>query len=131
MATDKTSDLDRLRQTLATIAPGTEVLLPVLERGGLRSAGSQYDERPGSCSTTRAPWWCSRYRSAVSSPPSAASAADLESDIVYAILMQNPTMADGTALFHADRGAVDVHRDVHADDLVHEDAHEIDVRHAA
>lgn len=30
-----------------------------------------------------------------------ASAADLESDIVYAILMQNPTMGDGTALFHA------------------------------
>ena len=33
-----------------------------------------------------------------------ASAADLESDIVYAILMQNPAMADGTALFHADHG---------------------------
>lgn len=31
-----------------------------------------------------------------------AAAADLESDIVYAILMQNPAMADGTALFHAD-----------------------------
>lgn len=30
-----------------------------------------------------------------------ASAADLESDIVYSILMQNPTMADGTALFAA------------------------------
>lgn len=33
-----------------------------------------------------------------------ASAADLESDIVYEILMQNPNMADGTALFHADHG---------------------------
>lgn len=33
-----------------------------------------------------------------------ASAADLESDIVYSILMQNPAMADGTALFHADHG---------------------------
>jgi len=33
-----------------------------------------------------------------------ASAADLESDIVYQILMQNPTMGDGTALFHADHG---------------------------
>ena len=33
-----------------------------------------------------------------------ASAADLESDIVYQILMQNPAMADGTALFHADHG---------------------------
>lgn len=33
-----------------------------------------------------------------------ASAADLESDIVYAILMGNPTMGDGTALFHADHG---------------------------
>ncbi|MBY6055388.1 Mu-like prophage major head subunit gpT family protein [Leisingera daeponensis] len=33
-----------------------------------------------------------------------ASAADLESDIVYAILKDNPTMADGTALFHADHG---------------------------
>lgn len=33
-----------------------------------------------------------------------ASAADLESDIVYSILMQNPTMADGTALFHANHG---------------------------
>ncbi len=33
-----------------------------------------------------------------------ASAADLESDIVYAILMQNPAMADGTDLFHADHG---------------------------
>jgi len=31
-----------------------------------------------------------------------ASAADLESDIVYAILMQNPAMADTVALFHAD-----------------------------
>lgn len=31
-----------------------------------------------------------------------ASAADLESDIVYAILMQNPAMGDGKALFHAD-----------------------------
>lgn len=33
-----------------------------------------------------------------------ASAADLESDIVYAILMGNPSMGDGTALFHADHG---------------------------
>lgn len=33
-----------------------------------------------------------------------ASAADLESDIVYSILMDNPAMADGTALFHADHG---------------------------
>ncbi|SIR08664.1 hypothetical protein SAMN05421641_12422 [Paracoccus thiocyanatus] len=33
-----------------------------------------------------------------------ASAADLESDIVYSILMQNPAMADGTALFHATHG---------------------------
>ena len=33
-----------------------------------------------------------------------ASAADLESDICYAILMQNPVMADGKALFHADHG---------------------------
>jgi hypothetical protein len=33
-----------------------------------------------------------------------ASAADLESDIVYAILMQNPAMADAKALFHADHG---------------------------
>lgn len=33
-----------------------------------------------------------------------ASAADLESDIVYAILMQNPDMADGVDLFHADHG---------------------------
>ena len=33
-----------------------------------------------------------------------ASAADLESDIVYAILTQNPTMADGTALFDAAHG---------------------------
>ncbi len=33
-----------------------------------------------------------------------ASAADLESDIVYAILNQNPTMADGDALFHANHG---------------------------
>lgn len=33
-----------------------------------------------------------------------ASAADLESDIVYAILMQNPNMGDGVALFHADHG---------------------------
>jgi hypothetical protein len=35
-----------------------------------------------------------------------AAAADLESDIVYAILMQNPNMADGKALFHADHGNV-------------------------
>lgn len=33
-----------------------------------------------------------------------AAAADLESDIVYAILMQNPKMADGTDLFHASHG---------------------------
>lgn len=33
-----------------------------------------------------------------------ASAADLESDIVYAILMQNPAMGDGKTLFHADHG---------------------------
>jgi len=33
-----------------------------------------------------------------------ARAASLESDIVYAILISNPTMADGTALFHADHG---------------------------
>ena len=33
-----------------------------------------------------------------------ASAADLESDIVYSILMQNPAMGDGIALFHADHG---------------------------
>ncbi|MDO5704269.1 MAG: peptidase U35 [Paracoccus sp. (in: a-proteobacteria)] len=33
-----------------------------------------------------------------------ASAADLESDIVYSILMQNPVMGDGTALFHGDHG---------------------------
>lgn len=35
-----------------------------------------------------------------------ASAADLESDIVYAILTANPTMGDGKALFHADHGNV-------------------------
>ncbi|MFC6688652.1 prohead protease/major capsid protein fusion protein [Jhaorihella thermophila] len=33
-----------------------------------------------------------------------AAAADLESDIVYAILNQNPAMADGKALFHASHG---------------------------
>jgi len=33
-----------------------------------------------------------------------ASAADLESDIVYGILNGNPAMADGKALFHADHG---------------------------
>jgi len=33
-----------------------------------------------------------------------AAAADLESDIVYAILTGNPNMADGTALFHANHG---------------------------
>lgn len=33
-----------------------------------------------------------------------ASAADLESDIVYSILMQNPNMGDSTPLFHADHG---------------------------
>lgn len=33
-----------------------------------------------------------------------ASAADLESDIVYSILMDNPDMADGVDLFHADHG---------------------------
>ena len=31
-------------------------------------------------------------------------AADLESDLVYAQLTSNPTMYDGTALFHADHG---------------------------
>lgn len=33
-----------------------------------------------------------------------ASAADLESDLVYAILTNNPAMADGVALFHATHG---------------------------
>lgn len=33
-----------------------------------------------------------------------ASAADLESDLVYAILTGNPNMADGVALFHATHG---------------------------
>lgn len=33
-----------------------------------------------------------------------ASAADLESDLVYAILTGNPKMADGKTLFHADHG---------------------------
>ncbi len=33
-----------------------------------------------------------------------ASASDLESDLVYAILTNNPDMADGVALFHADHG---------------------------
>lgn len=33
-----------------------------------------------------------------------AAAADLESDIVYAILTSNPTMADSVTLFHADHG---------------------------
>ena len=33
-----------------------------------------------------------------------ASAADLESDIVYGILMANPVMSDGVALFHATHG---------------------------
>lgn len=33
-----------------------------------------------------------------------ASAADLESDIVYGILMANPVMSDGVALFHANHG---------------------------
>lgn len=33
-----------------------------------------------------------------------AAAADMESDIVYAILTGNPNMADGTALFHANHG---------------------------
>lgn len=33
-----------------------------------------------------------------------AAAADLESDIVYAILTQNPSMADNKALFHASHG---------------------------
>lgn len=32
------------------------------------------------------------------------AAADLESDLVYAQIITNPTMADGTALFHADHG---------------------------
>lgn len=35
-----------------------------------------------------------------------ASAADLESDIVYSILISNPTMGDGTTLFHASHGNV-------------------------
>ncbi|MBP1806467.1 prohead protease/major capsid protein fusion protein [Rubellimicrobium aerolatum] len=35
-----------------------------------------------------------------------ASAADLESDIVYGILLANAAMADGKALFHADHGNV-------------------------
>ncbi len=33
-----------------------------------------------------------------------ASASDLESDLVYAILTNNPAMADGVALFHASHG---------------------------
>jgi ATP-dependent protease ClpP protease subunit len=33
-----------------------------------------------------------------------ASAADLESDLVYAILTNNPAMADGKTLFHAEHG---------------------------
>ncbi|MBN9568986.1 MAG: HK97 family phage prohead protease [Alphaproteobacteria bacterium] len=33
-----------------------------------------------------------------------ARAAQLEGDLVYAILLQNPNMADGKALFHADHG---------------------------
>lgn len=33
-----------------------------------------------------------------------AAAADLESDLVYAILTGNPTMSDGTALFHGNHG---------------------------
>lgn len=33
-----------------------------------------------------------------------AAAADLESDVVYAILTQNPNMADGKTLFHASHG---------------------------
>ena len=33
-----------------------------------------------------------------------ARAAQLEGDLVYAILLQNPAMSDGTALFHADHG---------------------------
>lgn len=33
-----------------------------------------------------------------------AAAADLESDIVYSILKDNPAMQDGVALFHADHG---------------------------
>lgn len=33
-----------------------------------------------------------------------AAAADLESDIVYGILLANPAMSDGKALFHADHG---------------------------
>ncbi|MFC4669686.1 prohead protease/major capsid protein fusion protein [Seohaeicola nanhaiensis] len=33
-----------------------------------------------------------------------ASAADLESDIVYGVLIDNPNMADGVALFHATHG---------------------------
>lgn len=34
------------------------------------------------------------------------SARDLESDLVYAHFLANPTMGDGTALFHADHGNV-------------------------
>ncbi len=47
-----------------------------------------------------------RFRSIPTRIPSAfgASAADLESDIVYAILTQNPNMADNKALFHASHG---------------------------
>lgn len=33
-----------------------------------------------------------------------ARAAQLEGDLVYAILLQNPNMSDGTALFHANHG---------------------------
>lgn len=33
-----------------------------------------------------------------------ASAANLESDILYSILLSNPAMGDGTALFHANHG---------------------------
>lgn len=34
------------------------------------------------------------------------AAAELENDLVWGILMNNPTMADGTALFHASRGNI-------------------------
>lgn len=41
-----------------------------------------------------------------------ASAADLESDIVYAILVANAAMSDGTALFHANHGNLGTAADV-------------------
>lgn len=41
-----------------------------------------------------------------------ASAADLESDIVYSILLGNPVMADGATLFHATHGNLGTAADV-------------------